>query len=194
MFFLDGERLSSMPDPDEFLYETINKGLLRERRTGSFCTKKMNKTGSFVSFDELPDYEFDPDDFFGPASLIGSNTDNDGESRERADSKIGSGMSNVNRSLSERERDELLAKHLEVIRVQSYEEINEHRERRRLQPWYILTKEELGLVGLCIPYSLSIHRYRRHVKAMIKQEGQRIKDLQARGIVPKPWSTWKEDD
>src|SRR5271154_1670684 len=118
-----------MPDPFEFLYGTINKGLLRERRTGSYCTKKMIKTGPFVSFDELPDYEFDPDDFFGPASPVGSNTDDDSEPGERADSKIGSGMSNVNRTLSDRERDELLANHFEVIRVQSYEEINEHRER-----------------------------------------------------------------
>lgn len=99
-----------MPDPDEFLYETINEGLLRERRTGSYCTKKMNKTGPFVSFDDHPDYEFDPDDFFGPATPIGSNTDDDSEPGGRADSKIGSSMSNVNRSLSDKERDELFVK------------------------------------------------------------------------------------
>ena len=47
-----------------------------------------------------------------------------------------------------------------------------------MQPWYILIKEELGLVGLCIPYSLSIHWCRRHVKAMIKQEGTKFGDSQ----------------
>ena len=174
-----------MGDPHEYLYETINTGLLRTRRTGSFATKQPNKTGSFVPFDELPDYEFDPDDFFGPLSPYSSKRDNNGKPGECGNSK---------KVISEEEREEALAAHFEVIRVQSYEEINEHRERRGLQSWYILTREELESVGLCLPYSLAIHPRRKYVKEKINQESQRIKELKARGIAAKPWSTWKEDN
>ena len=185
-----------MDDPDEYLYETINIGLLRMRKTGSFITKKINKDGPFVSFGQLPDYELDPEEFFATGSRIEFllNRDNNGEPGDHANFKNVSRMSNVDLSLSEVECDELLAKHFEAIRVESYEDINEHRERRRLQPWYILTKEELDLVGLCIPYSLAIHPYCTYVKEMIKQEGQRLKELRARGIAAKPWSEWKADD
>ena len=187
---------SSMDDPDEYLYETINIGLLRIRKTGSFSTKKLNKVGPFISFAQLPDYEFDPDEFFTPESRIEFllNRDNNGEPEDHANFKNVSRMSNVALSLSEKECDQLLAEHFEAIRVESYEDINEHRERRRLEPWYILTKEELDLVGLCIPYSLAIHPRRTYVKEMIKQEGQRLKELRARGIAAKPWSEWKADD
>jgi hypothetical protein len=187
-----------MSDPDKYLYETINKGLLRERRTGSFATKQMNKTGSFVPFNELPDYEFDPNDVFQSRSPMVieflANRDNNGEPGEHPNSWNVSRVSKSTQPLSEKERDELLAKHFEIIRFQSYEDINEHRERRGLQPWYILTKEELDSVGLCIPYSLAIYPSHRYVKKKIRQEGQRIKELQATGIITTPWSTWKEDD
>lgn len=178
-----------MSDSDEDLYETINKGLLRRRRTGSSCTKKSNKNGSFVSFDELPDYEFDPDDFLGPDWRIILHYE---QSPDDAHVTDGSDLSHI--TISEEKREELLSEHFELVRLQSYEEINEYRERRGLQPWYILTKEELDLVGLCIPYSLSIYPYRRYVEARIKREGQYIKEMQAKGIAVKPWSTWKEDE
>lgn len=165
-----------MTDPDEYLYETINNGLLRTRRTGSFATKKPNKTGSFIPFDQLPDYEFDPDDFFGPNSPYSSNN------------------GNPKKLISDEQREEALAAHFEVLRVQSYEEINENRESHGLTPWYILTKEELESVGLCLPYSLSINPRRAYVKEMIRQEGQRIKELRASGIKATPWVTWKDRD
>jgi hypothetical protein len=185
-------------DPDEYLYETLNKGLLRERRTGSFTTKRINKNGPFVPFNELPDYEFDPDDFFGAGTALEieflANRDNNGEPEEHTNPQDGSQTLKLTRPLSEKEKDELLAKHFEVVRVQVYEDINEHRERRGLQPWYILTKEELDLVGLCLPYSLAIFPSHRHVKRKIEQEGQRIKELREKGVVEKPWSTWKDED
>ena len=185
-------------DPDEYLYEAINKGLLRERRTGSFATKRINKTGSFVPFNELPDYEFQSDDFFGSGTALEieflANRENNEELKERADSQTGSQTSKLTRPLSAKEKDDLLAKHFEIIRVQSYEDINENRERRGLQPWYILTKEELDLVGLCLPYNLAICPYHRYVKERIRQESQRIKELREKGIADMPWSTWKEED
>lgn len=178
-----------MSDSDEDWYDAINEGLLRRRRTGSYCTKKMNKTGPFVSFDELPDDEFDPDDFLGPdwrIILYYEQTGDDAYATNCPD------MSHI--TLSDEKREELLSEHFEVGRVRSYEEINEHRVRRGLQPWYILTKEQIDLVGLCIPYSLSICPYRRYVDARIEKEGQYIKELRAKGITAKPWSTWKEDE
>jgi hypothetical protein len=152
----------------------------------------MNKTGPSVPFDELSHYEFDPH-FFSPASRIEFlSKRRNGESGELTNPEDVSNMSNVTLSLTEEEREEVLANHLEVIRLQSYEEMNEHRERRGLQPWYILTKEELDLVGLCLPYDLAINPRHRYVKEKIKREGQRIKELRAKGIAVTPWSTWKE--
>jgi hypothetical protein len=168
---------------DEDLYETVNKGLLRRRRTGSSCTKKLNKNGPFVSFD---DYEFDPDDFLGPDWRIKLHYEQSGDDSPTSD------LSHI--TISDEKREELLSEHFERIRVLIYEEWNGGRERLGLQPWYILTKEELDLVGLCIPYSLSIYPYRSYVRARIKQEGERIKELRAKGIAAKPWSTWKEDE
>ena len=174
-----------MSDPHEYLYETINNGLLRTRRTGSSATKQPNRTGTFIPFDQLPDYEFDPDDFFGPNSPYASKRDNNGKPGEPGNAK---------KVITDEEREEALAAHFEVIRVQSYEEINEHRESQGLTPWYILTKEELESVGLCLPYSLSINPRRVYVKEKIRKEGLRIKELRARGMKAMPWSTWKDSD
>ena len=174
-----------MIDPYENWYETINNGLLRRRRTGSFATKQPNRTDSFIPFDQLPDYEFDPNEFFGHASPYSLKRDNNGKPGERGISK---------RVISDEECEEALAADFEVSRVQSYEEINEHRESHGLTPWYILTREELESVGLCLPYSLSINPDHVYVKEKIKQEGQRIKELGARGIKAMPWSTWKDGD
>ena len=85
-----------------------------------------------------------------------------------------------------------LAEHFEVARIQAYEEINELHESLGLMPWYILTKEELELVGLCLPYKLSIYSYYSNVKVIIRKEGECIKDLWARGIKAIPWSTWNK--
>jgi len=187
----------SLPDPDKNLYEKINNGLLRIRKTGSFSTKRMKKeqTGSFVSFDELSDYEFDPDDFFGdtsPSEFLNGDENEEPQDHEGTDKIMR--RPDGTWSLTTEQIDKVLAKHFEAIRVESYEDINEHRERRGLQPWYVLTKEELDLVGLCIPYGLVINPHRTHVKETIRQEGQRIKELKAKGIPVMPWATWKEDD
>ena len=163
-----------MNDPFVHWYEAINNGLLRTRRTGSFATKQPNKTGSFIPFNQLPDYEFDPDDFFGPTSPYASKRDSNGKPGESGNSK---------KVISDEEREEALAAHFEATRIQSYEEINEHRESHGLTPWYILTGEELESVGLCLPYSLSINPHRSYVK-----------ELRARGIAATPWSTWKDGD
>ena len=169
-----------MADGFEDWYETINKGLLRTRRTGSFATKKPIKSATFIPFDQLPDYEFDPDDFFGPNSPYSSKRDKDGKPGK------------PEKVLSDEEREEALAANFEVLRVQSYKEINEHRERQGLTPWYILTKEELESVGLRIPYSLSINPRRENVEETIRKEGQRLKELRAKGMKATPWSTWKD--
>jgi len=94
--------------------------------------------------------------------------------------------------LSDQERDEILAAHFEVVRVRSYEEVNEHREHGGLEPWYILTKEELDLVGLVIHYSLCINPRREYVREMIRLEGQRLQELREKGAKATPWSTWKD--
>ena len=186
----------SIPDPDKYLYNTINNGLLRMRKTGSFSNKRIKKeqTGSFVSFDELSDYEFDAEDFFGDTSPIEFlKEDEGGEPQDHGDTDKIERRPDGTWSLTPEQIDKALAKHFEAIRVESYEDINEHRERRGLQPWYVLTKEELNLVGLCIPYGLAINPHQLYVKETIREEGQRIKELKAKGIPVKPWATWKED-
>jgi len=170
-----------MEDAYKNWYDTINRGLLRRRKTGSSATKKLPNHGPFVPFDQLPDYEFDPNDFFGPNSPYSS----------RKDDRSGQ-IIPPKKILSDQERDQILAAHFEVVRVQSYEEMNEHRERHGLEPWYILTKEELDSVGLVIPYSLCINPRREYVREMIRQEGQRLHELQEKGVKATPWSTWKD--
>ena len=169
-----------MEDADKNWYDIVNSGLLRRRKTGSSATKKLIKTGSFVPFDQLPDYEFDPNEFFGPNSPYSSRKDSNGQ------------IIPPKKILSDQERDEILAAHFEVVRVRSYEEVNEHRERGGLEPWYILTKEELDLVGLVIPYSLCINPWREYVREMIRQEGQRLQELREKGAKATPWSTWND--
>jgi len=161
-------------------YDVINRGLLRSLRTGSFATKKLTKGGPFIHFDQLPDYEFDPDDFFGPNSPYSSRKDRNGQ------------IIGPEKVLTDEERDKALAAAFEVARVQLYEEMNKNRERDGLPPWYILTKEELGSVSLFIPYSLSINPDREYVRERISQEGQRLRELLAQGVKPKPWSAWKD--
>ena len=166
-------------------YDIINRGLLRLRKTGSFDTKKPLKTplntGSFIPFDQLPDYdEFDPNYYFGPNSPYASRKDRNGQ------------IIGPEKVLSDKEREQILAADFEVARVHSYKDLNEHREREGLTPWYILTKEELHSVGLFLPYSLSINPRREYVAEMIRQEGLRLRELQAKGVRGTPWSTWKD--
>jgi len=170
-----------MSDPDEDWYDVINRGLLNARRTGSYDTKKPVKGHALIPFDQLPDYEFDPNDYFGPNSPYSSRKDSNGR------------IIGPEKVLSDQEREELLAADFEVARVKSYTAVNERRECENLTPWYILTKEELELVGLWIPYRLSINPIRQCVRATIRREGQRLKELRAKGVKATPWSTWKDN-
>lgn len=70
----------------------------------------------------------------------------------------------------QREREILLGEISEYYRWEYYKWNNKERIYDGYQLWYIFTREEIGSVGLILPYSLVIHPDHMHIKKEIKEE------------------------
>jgi hypothetical protein len=174
----------------------INKHLLRLRRTGTPFSKDVTGTDLVVSLEELratlrPSL---------PERIVSVRIDSESEGDETSDDdeqvekfKETCKMLDAARLLPpEEERKVLIGEIFERGRQSAYELINENREAIGQQPWYILTREEVKLVGFVLPYSLVTHPNHEFIKEAIKTEGHRVKELKADGMAATPWSTWND--
>jgi len=92
----------------------------------------------------------------------------------------------------EEERKALLKEIFERARRHDYEEENELEEAAGRPLWYVMTPEEIELVGLELPYSLVTHPDPEFIRDSIKEEGDRLKGLRAAGIKATPWTNWNK--
>lgn len=179
----------------ETRYNMINHNLLRVRRTGTPFSKNINGTDVIPSLDQLRTtlWTSAPEivSLHMDAELEADEMSEDEEEEENTAKQIREILDAARLLSPEEERKVLVEEIFDRDRQFTYESINEDRKAAGRPPWYILTREEVELVGFVLPYSLITHPNHKFIKETIKREGQRINDLKATGITVTPWSAWK---
>jgi len=191
---------------DKYRYRLAIRDLVRVRRTGS-CIPKDLKGGDVVlpleqlrnalqpamdfnrechptsSTEREYKYEEDP--------MYESDEDDDEETKEaKATWRY---LERARRVLPpDEERRFLIEEIFQKYRVRRFQSENDVGKFHGLAPWYIMTQEELDMVGIFLPYDLVSHPDHQFVKEAIESEGRRIKELKAAGLEVQSWSEWKK--
>jgi len=172
-----------MSDEGAHWYMRLNQRLLRIQRIGSpfgnvsFCSlEELRQTLLPPGSSPRVVYHVDPDD----CSLIRVEEDEGFKEIE---------FLAAARLLSpEEERKALLKEIFERARRHDYEEENELEEAAGRPLWYVMTPEEIELVG----FDLVTHPDPEFIRDSIKEEGDRLKGLRAAGMKATPWTTWNK--
>jgi len=168
-------------------YKGVNQRLLRIQRVGSPFVNV-----SFRSLEELRNTLLPP----GSNPKVIYRVETDCSITEVEDDKefyqTEAFLAAARKLPPEEERKVLLKEIFERARRHDYEEENELETDAGRPPWYIMTAEEIEMVGLELPYSLVTHPDREFIQDYIKEEGQRLKSLRAAGLKATPWSTWNK--
>ena len=195
-------------DIGETWYENINQHLLRIQRTGTPTAQDVEGTDVVVSLEELRETLLPQRECCLIPSVAEEfenvekydNDDDDEDEQEQEAKKEAKRLQDTYkfldaaRLLSPKEERRVLIKEIfEQERRYAYELVNESRQSAGEQPWYILTPEEVDLVGFVLPYDLVKHPDPKFIQRAIKAEGQRIKDLLEAGQAATRWSTWNEN-
>src|SRR5271156_1526888 len=164
-----------------YAYNTLNNNLARVRRSGSAFAKDLKGGDFYPSLEELREALRQSETPY-PKSLQSEteNMSDDEEEREEEEAKRAEETLKILEGAGilgpEDERHVLIEAIFHRFRRTMYECENEFRELRGNQPWYIMTQEEVGLVGFVLPYNLLTHPDHKFIKAAIEKEGSRIRE------------------
>ena len=180
----------------KYSYKTLNDNLARVRRTGSAFTKDLKGGDFFLSLEELREalrISETPYRRFLSSSEADNMSDDEEEMKEEEAKRTEETLQILERAgllTPEDERRVLKEEIFHRFRRSIYDCENEFREADGKQPWYIMEREEIDLVGFVLPYNLVTHPDHTFIKAAIEKEGRRIQEFKAAGKNVKVWSQW----